>query len=188
LKVVDICALPDGRVVTIRPIRPDDVERLRLSHERLSPESRYRRFMVTKPHLTEADAEYLVHIDGCDHYALVATVDAGDSEDIVGVARFVRVPDDEAVAEFAIVVRDEWQHQGLGGELLGRLADAAVTRGVRRFMAFVFPDNLAIHRSIERLAVGPVRRRREGNAFEVDFDLPTRDDIAPAMIAACAGS
>jgi RimJ/RimL family protein N-acetyltransferase len=186
--MVDICALPHGRVVTIRPIRPDDRERLRASHERLSAESRYRRFMATKPHLTEADAEYLVEIDGCDHYALVATFVAGAGEDIVGVARFVRLPDDATAAEFAIVVGDEWQHQGLGGELLGRLADAAVTRGVRRFIALVFVDNLAIQRAIERLAAGPVRRHRVGAAFELEFGLPTRQDVAPAMIAACAGS
>jgi len=119
--------------VTIRPIQADDTERLQLSHDRLSPESRYRRFMSAKPHLTAADARYLVDIDGCHHYALVATVAEPEGEAIIAVARFVRQPDDPRTAEFAIVVGDHWQRQGLGGELLGRLADAAVTRGVERF-------------------------------------------------------
>lgn len=61
-------------MVVIRPIRADDSERLQLSHERLSSESRYRRFMSSKPHLTAADTRYLVDVDGCDHFALVATV------------------------------------------------------------------------------------------------------------------
>jgi len=180
---MDLCALPDGRVVTIRPIQPDDGERLRLSHERLSPESRYRRFMSSKPFLSAADARYLVDVDGCDHYALVATVAEPAGEAIVAVARFVRLPHDRSTAEFAIVVGDRWQRLGLAGELLGRLADAAVTRGVRRFEAVVLADNLPIQRLIRELAAGPVHRRRDGNTIEVSFPLPTRRDEAPAMIA-----
>lgn len=187
---MDLCALPNGRVVTIRPIRPDDAERLTLHHLRLSPESRYRRFMGSKPTLTAADLRYLVDIDGERHYALVATVAEPDGEDIVAVARFVRLADAPGTAEFAIVVGDAWHRQGLAGELLGRLGDAAVTRGITRFHAVVFADNVPILRLIDTLAAGPVTRRRDGNAVDVSFPLPARRARAgaPAMIAAWAGS
>ena len=196
---MDLHALPDGRVVNIRPIQPDDRERLQLSHERLSDQSRYRRFMTSKPTLSAADASYLVDIDGRDHYALVATVGEGEGEAIIGVARYIRLPRHPEIAEFAIVVGDAWQGQGIAHELLGRLADAAVTRGVRRFSATIFSDNMAIRHVIDALAAGPVIRHREGNVLEVDFPLPTRQpDVvitrginergAPAMIAAWAGS
>ena len=88
--------LNDGRQVAIRPIGPDDHERLRASHARLSPESRYRRFLATKPELTSADARYLVEIDGSDHFALVATLPGEPDEPIVAVARYIRLPDDPA--------------------------------------------------------------------------------------------
>jgi acetyltransferase len=196
---VDLHALSDGRVITIRPIRPDDHERLQISHERLSEQSRYRRFMTSKPTLSPADASYLVNIDGSDHYALVATADEPEGEVIIGVARYIRLPQHPEIAEFAIVVGDAWQGRGLAGELMGRLADAAVTRGVRRFCASIFADNMAIRHVIDRLAAGPVIRHREGNVLEVEFPLPTRQEDpagptaedargAPAMIAACAGS
>lgn len=190
LRDVDLCALPNGRVVTIRPIRPDDAERLTLHHERLSPESRYRRFMGSKPMLTAADLRYLVDIDGDTHYALVATVAEPAGEQIVGVARFVRLRDTPDAAEFAIVVADDWHRQGLAGELMGRLADAAVTRGIDRFHAVVFADNVPMLRLINALAAGPVTRRRDGNAIDVTFPLPTRhvEVPAPAMIATWAGS
>lgn len=189
MESVDLCALPDGRVIVIRPIRPDDQERLRAAHGRLSPLTRYRRFMSAKPELSAADAVYLSVIDGCDHYALVATYLAGDDaeEQIIGVVRFVRLPEDPRAAEFAIVVADDWQGQGVGRELIGRLADAAVTRGIDRFEAMVLADNVAIQRLAEGLAVGPVRRRRSGNTFEIAFDLPTRHREPPAIIAECAG-
>lgn len=214
MRDVDLHALADGRLVTIRPIRPDDRERLQVSHERLSEQSRYRRFMTSKPTLTAADADYLVDVDFCDHYALVATAAAPDGEEaIIGVARFIRLPLHPEVAEFAIVVGDAWQGHGIATELMARLADAAVTRGVQRFSASIFADNRAIRRLIENLAAGPIVRQREGNVLELEFPLPTRHHgpvirrtepeatsepeattepepahDAPAMIAACGGS
>jgi RimJ/RimL family protein N-acetyltransferase len=177
--------------VTIRPIRPDDGERLRLSHERLSPDARYRRFMSAKPHLSSSDARYLVDVDGEDHYALVATADEDGDEQIVAVARFIRLPEDPDVAEFAIVVGDRWQRQGLAFELLRRLADAADPRGVQRFRATMLADNAPIHRLVERFAAGDVDHRRQGTTCEAEFSVhPHHDDrrAAPEMIVACAGS
>jgi RimJ/RimL family protein N-acetyltransferase len=104
------------------------------------------------------------------------------------VARFVRSPDDPAAAEFAIVVGDDWQGEGLGRELMGRLVDAAVSRGVHRFQATMLADNLGILRLSERFAAGPLRRRRRGSTFEVRFDLSNRRPVADAIIAGCAGS
>jgi RimJ/RimL family protein N-acetyltransferase len=164
--------------ITIREIRADDHDRLRDHHERLSPESRYRRFLAAKPRLTSADARYLVEIDGCDHFALVATVPDGEAttegpgERIVAVARFIRLPDNREVAELAIVVNDDFQGQGMGAELINRLAAAAVQRGVRRFRATMLSDNLAIHRLLDGLAAGPVQRRRLGGLSEMEFELP----------------
>ena len=196
--------LNDGRKVAIRSIGPDDHERLRASHARLSPESRYRRFLATKPELTFADARYLVEIDGSDHLALVATLPDEPDEPIVAVARYIRLPDDPAAAEFAIVVGDEYQRQGLAGELMTRLAHAAVTRGVKRFRATMLADNIAIQRVTANLAAGPLKRRQLGSLSEVEIELAVaneataaapsparrtgRDDAAPAIIAACAGS
>jgi RimJ/RimL family protein N-acetyltransferase len=173
-------ALTDGREVRIRSIRADDNARLRASHARLSPESRYRRFLATKPELSTADARYLVEIDGADHFALVATVPAEPGEPIVAVARYVRLPDDPTAAEFAIVVGDEYQRQGLAGELMARLADVAACHGIRRFRATMLADNLAIHHVVARLAHGPVQRQQLGSISEVDFALAAAHARKPA--------
>jgi RimJ/RimL family protein N-acetyltransferase len=174
--------------IEIRPIRPDDGERLRVSHARLSPESQYRRFLSTKPELTLADVHYLVDIDGSDHVALVTV----DGDEIVAVARFVRLADDPGAAEFAIVVRDSYQDQGLGVALLGRLAAAAVQRGIRRFVATTLSDNLAVYRLMKTVAAGPLHIRRLDEVTEVEFDLPREMGqpaaVPAAMIAGCAGS
>lgn len=167
--------------VQIRPIRADDRARLQASHARLSPESRYRRFLGPKPTLSESDARYLVEIDGRDHVAFVATAVVDGAEgaegEIVAVARFVRLPDAPDTAEFAIVVGDADQRRGLATELLRRLAVAATERDISRFRATMLSDNLAIQRMLERLAVGEVACTRRGPETEMEIVLPARAEL-----------
>ena len=80
--------LRDGAQVDVRPVEPEDRAALAEGFERLSPESRYRRFFGPMPRLSDRDLDYLTRVDHHDHEALVA-VDAltGDG---IGVARYVR--------------------------------------------------------------------------------------------------
>jgi RimJ/RimL family protein N-acetyltransferase len=167
---MDVVRLPSGREVAIRPIRPDDGRGLQAAHARLSPESRYRRFLSAKPYLTTADLRYLVEVDGANHVALVATT-ATPRHDIIAVGRFVRLADDPGAAEFAIVVGDRYQGEGLATELLERLALEARGRGIVRFRAMVLVENEAAHRLMRRLAVRQTQRRQFGQVDEVEFEL-----------------
>ncbi len=167
---MDVVRLPSGRQVTIRPIRPDDGARLQAAHERLSPESKYRRFLTPKPHLTDADARYLVQVDGSDHVAFVATP-PDDPDWILGVARFIRLPENPRVAEFAIVVGDDFQQEGLATMLLERLKQAAMERGIDRFMATMLANNEAAHRLVHGLAGRVASRRQLGAVNEVEVEL-----------------
>jgi RimJ/RimL family protein N-acetyltransferase len=145
--------LRTGREVWIRPIAPSDAPALKLAYARLSPRSKYQRFLSSKPHLSAADTRYLTEVDGTDHHALVATP-AGEPDLIIGVGRFVRLTDDPPTAEFAIVVGDDYQGEGLATELLDRLATAARAGGVERFTATMLAENRPAHRLMHRLAAG----------------------------------
>ncbi|MCL2769807.1 MAG: hypothetical protein FWD42_06835, partial [Solirubrobacterales bacterium] len=72
-------------------------------------------------------------VDGANHVALVA-MPADQPERIIGVARFVRLPEEPRVAEFAVVIGDPWQREGLALELLARLLPAATARDQRGLM------------------------------------------------------
>jgi RimJ/RimL family protein N-acetyltransferase len=173
---MDAVQLASRREVAIRPIRPDDGARLQTAYERLSPESKYRRFLAPKPYLTDADAEYLVRVDGSDHVAFVAT-GPEDPDSILGVARFVRLPEDPRTAEFAVVVGDDFQREGLATLLLERLAQAAADRGIERFKATMLADNEAAHRLVSSLAGRVASHRRHGPIDEVEIEL-AREGVA----------
>jgi acyl-CoA synthetase (NDP forming)/GNAT superfamily N-acetyltransferase len=165
-------ALRDGRPVRIRPIRPDDAERLAAFHRSLSSETVYFRFFAPYPELTEKDVTRFTHVDNVDRVALVATVGG----DLVGVSRYDRVDDSDA--EVAFVVRDDHQGRGLGSVLLEHLAAAARDRGVRRFVAEVLPNNRRMLATFEEAGYHPSHHLEDGVVM-LSFDIePNETSVA----------
>ncbi|HEX2032433.1 MAG TPA: GNAT family N-acetyltransferase [Actinomycetota bacterium] len=162
--------LRDGTRVRIRPIVPDDKALLVAGFERLSPESRYRRFMAQLDRLTDEQLAYLTEIDYDDHYALVALdLDHGEG---LGVARYVRLPAEPEVAEAAVTVIDDYQGRGVGYLLLQALGAAALEHGVRRFRGYTLDGNRPLRDLIESLA-GDAAHDSPG-LLRVEIDLPKR--------------
>jgi RimJ/RimL family protein N-acetyltransferase/nucleotide-binding universal stress UspA family protein len=168
--------LRDGSTLIVRPIEPADRELLRGGFEQLSEHSRYMRFQSAMASLSDQQLAYLTDVDHHDHEALLA-LDANNPEEIVGVARFVRVKED--VAECAVVVADPWQGRGVGTELLDRLVDRAREEDVERFTALVLAENAEALRLLERL--GDTVQRRVGSQVELDIELPKPREFSPQM-------
>ncbi len=163
-------SMRDGTAVEVRPIRAEDKAMLARGWSRLSPESQQRRFLAAKPRLTTGDLRYLTEIDGHRHVALVAVL-ADRPRHVVGVGRFVRLRADPDAAEFAIVVGDPWQGQGLGGQLAELLAQRAVAEGIKRFAATTEVDNEPAQRLIARIATHLSYDHRSGPLREVAAEL-----------------
>ena len=162
--------LDGGERVLIRPIEPGDKHRLVNGLRQLSEESIRKRFLAAKPRFTASELRYLTEVDGAGHIALVAVL-ADDPDQLVAVARCVRLPDRPATAEMAIVVGDPWQGQGLGRELARRLADAALAVGIRRFAATMLGDNEAARRLMRTFSRRLEEGRVSGGVREVLVEL-----------------
>jgi GNAT superfamily N-acetyltransferase len=162
--------LRDGSRVTVRPICPQDAGPLRAGFERLSEESRYRRFLSPIQELSGSMLRYLTEVDHHDHEALIAV---GADGTLVGVARSVRSRSDPQVAEAAVTVADDWQGRGLGTALLELLADCARAEGISRFTALTLAANRDMLDLLESL--GPVRiLERVAGTIELEITLPRR--------------
>ena len=140
--------LPDGTAIRIRPIAADDKTKLVNGLRQLSLESIRKRFLAAKPRFTASELRYLTEVDGVNHIALVAVLDDWP-EQLVAVARCVRLPDRPDTAEMAIVVGDPFQGQGVGRAITNALADAAIEAGIRRFAATMAGDNVAARRLMQ---------------------------------------
>lgn len=120
--------LKDGTAVTIRPLRPEDIGIEREFIQRLSPQSRRFRFLSTFAVPSERLLEQLTKLDAATGAAFVAIAVESGVEREVGVARISAVGDGRA--EFAVTVRDDWQHKGLGTLLTKHVIEAARQRGL----------------------------------------------------------
>ena len=154
----------------IRPIEPGDKDRLVNGLRQLSEETIRKRFLAAKPRFTRAELRYLTEVDGINHIALVAVLE-DDPEQLVGVARCVRLPDRPGTAEMAIVVGDPFQRQGIGTALADALADAALAVGIRRFAATMLGDNEAARRLMRTFSRRLEEGRVAGGLREVPVEL-----------------
>ncbi len=175
--------LRDGSEVAIRPIQRRDKKRLLEGFERLSPESRYRRFLVPMPSLSPRLVRYFTEVDHHDHEALVA-VGAGNGEPI-GVARYVRSEDEPEAAEVAVAVVDDWQGRGVAAELLRRLADRAREEGILRFTATCLADNREVIELLNELGRTSAVSADSG-LVEAQIDLPADERSLREVLRAAA--
>lgn len=137
------CVNKEGISFKIRPIRPDDTDRIVEFFERLSPGTILNRFFsplrVLPPHMLAS----LTQVDYGEDIALVATKAIGDErEEILGVARLMRDP--YQGDEFRMVVRDDWQGRGIGAELLKATIQICRDRGVKLLKGHVLKQNIQV--------------------------------------------
>jgi protein lysine acetyltransferase len=169
--VTDVLVLADGTRLRFRPLRSDDRDRLAGLFARLTFESRRRRFFSPKPALTTRELAFLTDIDHVAHEA-IAAVDQRDGS-IVGVARYIRVPDRLRVADVAAEVADEIQNMGVGTELAARLVDRARANGFTLLTATTLWENRPARALMRRL--GFRARASHGGEIELELELNPND-------------
>lgn len=132
--------LRDGSRMRIQPIKPDDAPLWLRFVNRLSEHTKYLRFHYVPGPMTLEDAIRNCTVDYDNSFALIAKAFHEGSEEIVGVARYNRLPNRWA-AEVAFAIADEYQGKGVGTKLMETLVRAALDHGVRTFEASVLPEN-----------------------------------------------
>jgi RimJ/RimL family protein N-acetyltransferase len=171
----------------VRPVRSDDKHHLRQAFERLSPESRFRRFFAPLDALSPRDLSYLTEVDHRDHEAIVGV--NPENGGIIGDARYVR-SDDPTEAEVAVIVGDPWQGHGVATALLERLVERARAEGIDHFVALVMSDNKDAIAAFRAMAPESKLRRSASGHTEILIDLPEpgrlRESRLGRMLSAAA--
>ena len=122
--------------------------------------------------LSDEMARYFASTDGADHFGLVA-LDPQDPNQIIAVVRYARKPGDER-AEYAALVEDRWQGQGVGASLTHRLIEVARGNGVRFFYAFVKGTNKRMLNVLRHLDL-PEHERVENGEKIVELGLSSEE-------------
>lgn len=134
--------LASGEGLLLRPIRHDDDAREEAFVRGLSRDSGYQR-MLSIIKVTPEWIEEMTHIDYRCHMAFAVTTVEQGVEQFLGVGRYVVAPTTPS-AEFALVIADARQGQGLGRRLLEALLEHAREAGIDEVEGIVLATNRAM--------------------------------------------
>lgn len=163
VRYVHDIALRDGRTVHIRPIRPDDLDAMMQMWSRLSMDTVRLRFFAPR-RMEREQMRHFTEVDHEDRFALVAA--RGDR--LIGVSRFDRLPHDPHAAEFAVLVEDAEQGNGVGTALLRSLLIPAQDLGITNFKGSFLRDNRRMREVLTAAGFEPVFTTVDG-AVETSF-------------------
>jgi acetyltransferase len=175
--------LRDGSIATIRSVNSADAPGLQRFIRNLSSASRYLRFLMGIRELPEDMLFQFTHPAANGEAVLLATTaHAG----IIGMTQYVVDDDDRDGCEFAIVVSDAWQRQGLGYRMLQALGRFAADSGIRYGHAAVLADNYAMRSLAHKLGC-EIRVNAQApyllqirKQFDLAHAMPTRSSLGQA--------
>ena len=173
--LVETQRLRDGRPITIRPIRASDLLLERTFVVGLSPQTRYQRLLSGR-NLLPGELKRLTDIDYEREMALVALAEVEGVQQFLGVARYVRDDAHEPNrADFAVVVGDAWQGQGLGETLLRSLMRAAAGHDLSALTGITLTTNVRMIALARKLGFGA--RREDDGASVTDLRWDVHEDV-----------
>lgn len=156
-----------GVQVTLRHTRPQDGRALRALVDGLSRESRYFRFL-SGGRVVDAIVDGLA-APGPGGVALV--VEAPDEVGISAIVASAEYVVSGQVGEFAVVVADGWQGQGLGRRLIARLCELARAAGLRTLRGDVLSENRRMLAILRGLGFASRRNPQDSHLHEVTLAL-----------------
>jgi GNAT superfamily N-acetyltransferase len=156
-----------------RPIKQSDDTLIRDLFYDTSEHSVYQRFMNAKATYPRGEREAVVNIDYRTTMSIAATRWGPGPDELVALAEWRLAPETNR-AEVAFLVRDDWQHRGLGARLLDYLTELAMERGILGFTAEVLAGNRGMLQVFQQGSQPVKTRLVEGN-FEISVDFDPRE-------------
>ncbi len=160
--------LRDGAPATLRPIRPEDEPLVRGMFKYLSKESLYYRFFGYVPQVTHEFLARYTQNDYDREIAIIVLIEKEGKEQMIGVVRIIADAWNEG-AEYAILIADPWQKQGLGTILTDFIIEIARDKGIRKIYASVLSTNKGMIHLFEKQ--GFTIKRDGFDAYYVELEL-----------------
>lgn len=142
------------RPVIVRYGALPDTKLLVSMYRQLSARTIRLRYGAPRKHLSDeslyAEMAQAVGATPTNQSSMVVTAGPAAEHTAVALLQLVPLPHDPATAEVALVVRDDYQREGIGRALCRLIGAAAYTRGIRRLQF----DTLVENRPVMRLIAG----------------------------------
>jgi len=167
-KYIQTWTCQDGRVVTLRPIKPEDEPLERELLANLSPESSRFRFFFILKEITHEMLSRFCNIDYDREMAIVAEHNADGKRRIVGVARFIIKRGSDS-GEFAVVLADDFQNVGLGLKISDMMIGIAQDKKLKMLYGIVLNDNYKMLELAKKLGFKITRLDEDESRIELEL-------------------
>jgi acetyltransferase len=168
--------LKDGKEVLLRPILQTDKHLIVDLLNKLSADTVYLRFLRPVTDLPEEMLFQLTHINYESNFALVAVIEENGKDSLIAVARY-GYDSAEQATDFAIAVRDDWQHLGLGKYMLGKILGIGKEHGISRFVSIIDSANHNMKLLLRTIGY-TVKYFHRGGTIQVEVLVAWKEGIA----------
>jgi len=154
-----------GLQILLRPVKISDEPLLKDFFYSLSDNSLYRRFISLRKDMPHERLQEFVIIDYAKEMTILATIKEAEKEIVVAVGQYGKNEGTHA-AEVALAVRDDYQNQKIGTELLSYLTYLAKREGLLGFTAEVLVENRPMLHLFEKMGFD-IQKRSEQGVYEL---------------------
>ena len=154
-----------GLRIMLRPVKISDEPMLKDFFYSLSDESMYQRFISVRRDIPHEILQNFVVIDYTQRMTILAVLGESGKETIAGVGQY-SLNRDMNTADIALAVRDQYQNQGLGIELIRYLTYLAKRKGLLGFTAEVLVGNQPVFKLFDKMGFD-VQKRNEFGVYEM---------------------
>jgi acyl-CoA hydrolase/GNAT superfamily N-acetyltransferase len=162
-----------GLELFLRPVKISDEPLLKDFFHALSDRSLYRRFISMRKDMPHERLQEFVVIDYTQEMVILAVREDGEHEEVVGIGQY-GIDEMTHTAEVALVVQDDYQHQGVGRELLAYLTFLAKKQGLLGFTAEVLMENQPMMSLFKTMGFD-LETRHEAGVYDLRMAFRERD-------------
>ena len=161
-----------GLEIFLRPVKISDESLLKDFFHSLSDQSLYRRFFSMRRDMPHERLQKFVIVDYTVNTLILAIIKDGQKEVVIGIGQF-GIDATRHTAETALAVRDDYQRQGVGTELLAYLTYLAKKQGLLGFTAEVIADNRPMLNLFEK-TFNNIERHRNAELYKLTMMFEQR--------------
>jgi len=155
-----------GLEIMLRPVKISDEPLLKDFFYNLSDKSLYRRFISMRKDMPHERLQEFVVIDYTQDMIILVVLKEGAKEEVIGMGEYNLDPVTHT-AEVSFAVRDDYQGQGIGSQLLDYLTLLAKKQGLLGFTATVLFENNAMLHLFQKMDDVDLEKRFDGQTYEL---------------------